>query len=134
MMSEEDDFDACLFDEYFVDKILERKYQKVTTKEVVDLQEHLTPQQREQLNDVLKKHTFLFDGKLGCYPHKKLYLDLIDNYNPVFKRANPIPYQREHLFKEELDSLVKDGVLKKCGPLSWASPTFIVPKKDGQVQ
>jgi len=27
MMSEEDDFDACLFDKCFADKILERKYQ-----------------------------------------------------------------------------------------------------------
>ena len=131
-MSEEDDFDACLFDEYFVDKILERKYQKVTTKEVVDLQEHLTPQQREQLNDVLN-NTSLFDGKLGCYPHKKFHLDLIDNYKSVLKRAYLVPYQRERLFKQELDSLVKDGVLKKCGPSSWASPMFIVPKKDGRV-
>ena len=87
MMLEEDEFDACLFDKCLVDKILERKYQKVTTKEVSDLQEHLTPRQWDQLNDVLNKHTSLFDGKLGFYPHNKFHLDLIDNYNPVFKRA-----------------------------------------------
>ena len=44
MMSEQDNFDACLFNECFSDKIIERKYQKETTEEVADLQEHLTPQ------------------------------------------------------------------------------------------
>ena len=132
MILEEDKLDANLFNKCFVDKILEIKYQKIKTKEVSDLQEHLTPQQRDQLNDILMKHSSIFDSKLGCYLHKKFQLDLIENYNLVFKRAYLVPFQREHLLKQELNILVKDGVLEKCGPWSWASPTFIVPKKEAK--
>ena len=120
IQSEEEGFDACLFDECFADKILEQKYQKVTTREVADLQDHLTQEQRDQLNRVLEKHTSLFDKELGCYPDRKFHLKLIEDYKPVFKKAYLVPYKNEHLFKKELDSLIKDGVLEKCGPSTWA--------------
>ncbi len=43
-------------------KILEAKYKKVSTNDVVDQLEHLNPQQKEDLKAVLKHYGKLFDG------------------------------------------------------------------------
>ena len=117
-------------DAYATD-ILESKYRKVLVNNVAASQEHLTEEQRIKLRDVLRKYKILFDGKLGCYPHKKNHLDLIDGAQPVHSKPYGVPYQQEELFKQELTCLCDEGVLEKCGPSGWAAPTFITPKKDG---
>ena len=61
----------------------------------------------------------MFDGKLGRYPHEKFHLDLVEGAKPVFKRAYSVSYKHKTVFKKELDSLVADGVLEKCGRSSW---------------
>ena len=50
--------------------------------------------------------------------------------------ARPYPVPRIHLstFKKELDHLVELGVLLPQNESEWASPTFIIPKKDGRVR
>ena len=72
---------------------------------------------------------------MGCYPHEEIHLELIDGAQPVFKKAYPVPFKREEVFKHELDNLVADGVLEKVyTPSAWALPTFIIPKKDETVR
>jgi hypothetical protein len=49
-------------------EILDAKYEKVEVDEVINQLNHSTLEQKEDLKKVLKKHTKLFDGKLGVYP------------------------------------------------------------------
>ena len=83
---------------------------------------------------VLRRHTKLFSGKLGLYPHKKVHLDLDPNAKPIHARAFPVPKLHQGTFKKELKHLCEEGVLSPIEPSEWASPTFIIPKKDGRVQ
>ena len=136
--------DVDVEDEYLCDKhvkesfaaeILQRKYNKMSVDEVADMQKHLTKHQRYKLQNVLRKHQTLFDGKLGCYPHQKFHLELIDSAEPVYQKPYGVPYKQEELFLQELCCLCDEGVLEKVTKSSrWAAPTFITPKKDNQVR
>ena len=80
------------------------------------------------------KHKKLFDGTLGVYPHKKVHLELMEDAKPVHSRACPIPWIHLETFRKELEHLCEIGVLERAELSEWASPSFIVPKKDGRVR
>ena len=52
----------------------------------------------------------------------------------VSHRPFPIPKIHEHTLKEELDQLIKVGVSKWINASKWATPTFIISKKDATVR
>ena len=110
-----DEIDSDLLDEFeaFTTEITGRKYQAVSTDEVVVQQDHLTGGQKRLLRSVLNKHTILFDGKLGCYTGDKVHLELIDNYTPSWKRAYPVPFTKERVFKDELDLMEDEGTISQ---------------------
>jgi hypothetical protein len=115
-------------------EILDAKYERVEVDEVINQLNHLSLEQKEDLRKVLKEHTKLFSRKLGVYPHRKFYIDLVPG--AIAKHARPYPVPVTHLsaFKNELLHFVKIGVLSLQGASEWASPTFITPKKDGRVR
>jgi hypothetical protein len=76
----------------------------------------------------------MFDGTLGVYPHKKVPMDISPNAKPVHSRPYPIPQIHLKTFKMELDHLVTIGVLVSQQESEWASPSFIVHKRDGRVR
>ena len=49
--------------------IKSQAYGQVTTKEVLDHQEHFNEEEKETLGETLSNHKQLFDKKLGHYPH-----------------------------------------------------------------
>ncbi|KAG7346608.1 reverse transcriptase RNA-dependent DNA polymerase [Nitzschia inconspicua] len=115
-------------------EILSSKYDQVDTTEAAQQQTHLPQRQRNELADVLKHFTLLFSGKLGCYPHYKVHLELDENAKPFRCREYPVPYAHRKVFNEELERLVDIGVLSRAAASKYLSPTFIVPKKDGRVR
>ena len=129
----EDDFLCDDAWDNFAAEILDRKYEKILAKSVVAQQEHLSPAQRELFKKTLQKYEILFDGKLGHYPQKKFHIDLVEGAKPVFKKSYHVPFQRESLFKDELQNMVNDGILEPCGRSHWAAQTIVVPKKDNRV-
>lgn len=114
--------------------IQDATYVAVDVHDVVKAQHHLSSPQQDQLIALLLQHTELFSGTLGCFPQREYDLDLIPTAIPKHFRAYPIPKVHEETFKKEVNRLLSLGVLEHCGASEWASPTFIIPKKDGQVR
>ncbi len=119
-----DSFETC---------ILDAKYKQANIHDVAFNQNHLTLDQHCNLFNILSKHKKLFDGSLGVYPHKKVHIDLKPGAKPVHHRAFPVPPVHRQTFKTELDYMVELGILEPCLAFKWASPAFIIPKKDGCV-
>ena len=86
------------------------------------------------LLNTLRAISMLFNGTLGIYPHKKVHIDIDPNAKPVHVRAYPLQHIHLSTFKGELDHLVDLGVLVPQRESEWASPSFIIPKKDGTVR
>ncbi len=114
--------------------ILDAKDKQAKIHVVAFDQHHLLLDQCWDLFNILNKHKKLFDGSLGVYPHKKVHIDLKLEAKPVHHHAYPVPHLHRQIFKKELDLMVKLGILAPCGASEWASPVFIIPKKDGRVR
>jgi hypothetical protein len=114
----------------YATEILDAKYKKVNTDDVVKQLTHLSATQKEDLRKVLKDFPELFDGTLGVYLHRKFHIDIMPGARP--KHVRPYAIARIHLeaLEKELDHLVSIGVLSPTGASEWGSPTFITPKKD----
>jgi hypothetical protein len=83
---------------------------------------------------VLQENNKMFDGTLGVYPHKKVHIDIDPNAKLVHSRPYLVPQIHLKIFKTELDHLVRIGVLASQQENEWASPSFIIPKKDARVR
>ena len=129
----EDEYGDKFLENYLAAPILDAKYERTSIQEVISEQKHLNDEQKRKLKRVLDKHSKLFDGTLGVYPHQKFSIELDPDAKPVHARPYSVPKIHLEVFKKELQHLVKLGVLSPQGTSEWASPTFIIPKKDGRV-
>jgi len=118
----------------FATEILDAKYEFTDVSEVVSQMTHLNQKQKDNILTVLRKHQKMFDGTLGVYPHKKFHIEIEPDAKPVLSRPYAAPRIHLSVFKKELDHLVQLGVLVRQQESEWASPTFIIPKKDGRVR
>jgi hypothetical protein len=117
-----------------LDDVNPAKYEKHTAKEIAVKQTHVSVFKKEKLTTVLAKHDALFNGELGHYSHEKVHLDLEPGSVPVQAKPHYVPLMQEIAFKTELQHLVDIGVPWPCKPVEWASPKFIIEKKDGRIR
>ena len=61
-------------------------------------------------------------------------IELKEGAKPYHSRPFPIPKIHERTLKVELDRLINLGVLKRINASKWATPTFIISKKDATVR
>ena len=83
---------------------------------------------------MLRQYEDLFDGTLGDFYTEPVHLNLKKDAVPKHHKPFPVPKIHEVTLRNELTRLCKIGVLKKCSDSTWASPTFIIPKKNGTVR
>jgi hypothetical protein len=115
----------------FPTTILDAKYEWTDVAEVIDKLTHLNIHQKADLLQVLQENKQMFDGMLGVYLHKKVHIDIDPDAKLVHTRPYLVPCVHLSTFKKILDLLLKLGVVVSQQQNKWASPTFIVPKKDG---
>ncbi len=112
-------------------EILDAKYDKANLPEIIkDTCPHLTPSQQDKLLSLLLDFESLFDGTLGDWNRPPVSIELKDGAKPYHGRPYPILQIHKATLMKQIDRLMGIGVLKRQPSSQWASPTFLIPKKD----
>ena len=115
-------------------QILDAKYEKANSAEVVAESEHLTLNKQSTLLAVLTRYENIFDGRLGLWKTTPVKLELKLDATPYHPKPFPILRAHEETTPKEIECLCRIGVLEKYNDSKWGAPTFIIPKKNGMVR
>ncbi len=115
-------------------RILEADYKAINIHEHVSTLTNLSREMQARLKKVLLKHPDLFQGGLGTLRIKPIKLELKEGSQPYHARPFPVPQAYMELTKAEIDRLESIGVFQKDHDSEWAAPTFIQPKKTGDIR
>jgi hypothetical protein len=83
---------------------------------------------------VLLKFELLFNGTLGDWNLLPVSFELKEGMKPYHGRPYPIPHKHKAILMKEIKWLCNIRVLVWQPSSRWASPTFIIPKKDSTVR
>ncbi|MGI9484275.1 MAG: reverse transcriptase domain-containing protein [Geminicoccaceae bacterium] len=92
----------------------------------------LTPAQKLALLHLLQKHNSVFakdSNDMGECNIEKHFIDTGDA-RPIACNPHRLPYHLRGVLREELDSLLRGGIIE-ASDSPWAAPCLYVPKKDG---
>ncbi|XP_018403039.1 PREDICTED: uncharacterized protein K02A2.6-like [Cyphomyrmex costatus] len=88
----------------------------------------------EKQNDICKRFESLFSNQIGRYTKKKFKLHLKEGVSPVFCKPRPVPSALRAKVENEIDRLVKEGILEAVEYSDWATPIVPVSKVNGQIR
>ena len=91
---------------------------------------HLEPSQQEKLLSLLLDYESLFDGTLGDWNRPLVSIKMKEGAKPYHGRPYPTPQIHNATLMKKINRLESIGVLKRQSSSQWASPTFIIPKRD----
>jgi hypothetical protein len=115
-------------------EILGAKYDKADLPSIVKNNcAHLSTPHQNLLLALLLKYEELFDGTLGDWKLPPVSIELKEGAKPYHGRPYPIPKIHKTTLMKEIDWPIAIGVLKWQLSSKWASPSFIIPKKDHTV-
>ena len=115
--------------------ILDAKYEKADLEHLVCEEcSHLSTEDQHKLLKLLLEYEGLFDSTLGDFKTDPISLDIKPGKKLAYTLPYLVPKVHKTIFKKELDQLVKLGVLEKDNDSPWASPAFIISKKNGMVR
>jgi hypothetical protein len=118
-----------------VTRILDAKYQKADLQSIVrDSCKHLSANQKKKLLHLLTEYELLFDGTLFDWKTKPVSFQLKEGVSPYHGRAFPAQKVHKETIIKEVERLCQLGVLVRQPASEWASPSFIIPKKDKTIR
>ncbi|XP_046399364.1 uncharacterized protein K02A2.6-like [Ischnura elegans] len=87
-----------------------------------------------KLERVLEKFTALWEGELGTFNKGEVALILKPEAKPVYCPPRALAFALRNKVDEELDRLVRVGILHPVDFSAWATPIVPVAKNDGSVR
>ncbi len=104
-------------------EILDAKYEKADLPAIIR-------ENCSHLTSVLLKFESLFYGTLGDWKLPPVSFELKEGMKPYHGMPYPIPHKHKAVLVKEIKQLCDIGVLEWKQSSRWASPKFIIPKKD----
>ncbi len=112
-------------------KILDARYEKADLPAILRANcFQLQASDREKLLSVLLKIELLFNGTLGDWNLPLVSFKLKEGMKPYHGRPCPIPHKHTAILMKEIKRLWDIGVSELQPSSGWASPSFIIPKRD----
>jgi hypothetical protein len=118
-------------------RILDADYSALDLDDYAHMETHLSTDQQAKLICLLQKYPKWFRGGLGVLNVPPVHLEirpLNKDEKPYHARPFPIPKCYKDTTKKTIKRLCGIGVLAKCNDSKWAAPTFIQPKKTGDIR
>ena len=115
-------------------KILDADYSAVDIDEYVESLINISLEIRKKLKETLKKTPKAFKGGLGTLKIKPIKIKLKPGAVPYHAKPFPIPKAYEETTRKECRRFCEIGVWYYNPDSEWAAPTFIQPKKTGDVR
>ena len=85
-------------------------------------------QTNKVLEELLQKHSTLFQDELGKLEGVKVKLYINTDMQPKFCKARPVPLALQRKVEAALDNLEAKGVIEKVEFSDWAAPIVLVAK------
>ena len=115
-------------------EIIKQMYAKIDIDEHVKMLKHLSSEEQVKLAEVLSAYSDMYEGTIGTLNIPPVHFELKPDAKPYHARPFPIPKAYKNLTKEECGQFDKDTIWHHTLDSEWAVPTFIVPKKTGDVR
>ena len=87
-----------------------------------------------ELNKILIDYQDLFDGTLGCYTGIPIDLEIEEGVKPIFVKPQPMPFAFKNAVDEEIDRLIKLGMLELVPNNEWGTPLVPILKSNGKLR
>src|SRR6266498_984171 len=120
---------------HMVNLLFDKPQKKIKKKEII-LNNELIKEEQHQLNELLKEFEDIISTdenprleRTGIIKHEIKVIE-----NPIKSRPYPVKdNKREKWIKEEIERMLKDGIIKKSKS-PWTLPVVLVSKKDESIR
>ena len=86
------------------------------------------------LNQILDKHREVFKDELGLVKGVAVKIHVEPDVKPRFFRPRPVPLALKSKLEDELNRLLKEGIIQPVQFSDWATPVVPVVKDDGSLR